>query len=172
MTIVDITFLIFIIFHSLIMLFDEFYFHRKRGLTKWERIGHPLDTLSTLLCFLIIIFFPMTKLYMIIFVLLAIISCALITKDEFVHAKYCSKIEHLLHAFLFICHPILLIFIFVFWSAFSKSYFSFLLHVDLNFLKSIIIFQFVSINLFLFYQIIYWNIIWKGIKYVEKISNK
>jgi hypothetical protein len=33
------------------MAVDEFYFHRRRGLPRWERLGHPLDTLTALACF-------------------------------------------------------------------------------------------------------------------------
>jgi 2-polyprenyl-6-hydroxyphenyl methylase / 3-demethylubiquinone-9 3-methyltransferase len=31
---------------ALAMAVDEAYFHRRRGLPRWERIGHPLDTLT------------------------------------------------------------------------------------------------------------------------------
>ena len=33
-----------------LMVFDEGYFHRGRGLGPWERWGHPLDTVTFLLC--------------------------------------------------------------------------------------------------------------------------
>jgi len=26
---------------------DEFYFHRRRGLPRWERLAHPLDTMTS-----------------------------------------------------------------------------------------------------------------------------
>jgi hypothetical protein len=28
------------------MAVDEVHFHRQRGLPRWERLGHPLDTLT------------------------------------------------------------------------------------------------------------------------------
>jgi hypothetical protein len=40
---------------------DEFYFHRKRGLPRWERVGHPVDTFSVLLCFLFVLFVPYSE---------------------------------------------------------------------------------------------------------------
>ncbi|HWU42647.1 MAG TPA: hypothetical protein VN132_04380, partial [Bdellovibrio sp.] len=39
-----------------IMLIDEFFFHHKRGLPRWERIGHPLDTITVLTCLLFLYF--------------------------------------------------------------------------------------------------------------------
>src|SRR5262245_66006812 len=41
-------------FFPLQMIFiavDEIHFHRRRGLPRWERLGHPLDTLTVLACF-------------------------------------------------------------------------------------------------------------------------
>ncbi len=32
------------------MAVDELHFHRRRGLGRWERLGHPLDTLTVLAC--------------------------------------------------------------------------------------------------------------------------
>ena len=37
------------------MIGDEFYFHRRRTLPRWEWLGHPLDTLSVLLCWSVIL---------------------------------------------------------------------------------------------------------------------
>src|SRR5262245_62756094 len=39
------------ILQTFCMAVDEFYFHRRRGLPRWERLGHPLDTLAALACF-------------------------------------------------------------------------------------------------------------------------
>ncbi len=43
---------------GLAILVDEFYFHRRRGLPIWERWGHPLDTLSLLICWLFLLCLP------------------------------------------------------------------------------------------------------------------
>ena len=42
------------IIQGLFMFVDEFYYHHKRGLPRWERMGHPADTISVLICFLIL----------------------------------------------------------------------------------------------------------------------
>ena len=139
-------YLIFFSIHSSIMLVDEFYFHRKRGLPKWERIGHPIDTIFTLICFAIIIFFPSTRTTFIIYGIFAIISSLVIIKDEAVHLKYCSKQEQYFHAILFVFHPVLLINLFL-GEAFFPSFY----------IKGIILVQFISMVLFLIYQVLYWN---------------
>ena len=149
---------VFLGIHSFLMLIDEFYFHQKRGLPQWERIGHPIDTFSVLLCFFIVFFFPMTNITLIIYAILFTISCLIIIKDEAIHLKYCNKYEQYLHAAVFVFHPIILINLFLSWSSFSFSpYLFFNTFSSLN-LKYIVSFQFISIILFFLYQIFYWNI--------------
>ncbi|HET9958446.1 MAG TPA: hypothetical protein VFQ61_28320 [Polyangiaceae bacterium] len=91
-----------------IMLVDEFHFHRARGLPRWERIGHPLDTLSVLACYAVALALPATRPALIGYAALAAFSCLFITKDEFVHARECQPAEHFLHALLFVLHPLVL----------------------------------------------------------------
>jgi len=87
---------------------DEFCFHRKRGLPRWERIGHPLDTLTVLGCYAVALAFPLTAASLRTYVVLALFSCLFVTKDEIVHAKCCEPLEHWVHALLFVLHPIVL----------------------------------------------------------------
>jgi hypothetical protein len=88
--------------------FDEFYFHEKRGLRLWERVSHPFDTLTVLLCFSFLYFSEPTIANLKIYLGFAIFSCISITKDEFVHSEQCLPSEHWLHSVLFILHPITL----------------------------------------------------------------
>ncbi len=46
---------------TFLITFDEWYFHLKRGLPKWERIGHPLDTLTAIFCLLVPLCLPLCK---------------------------------------------------------------------------------------------------------------
>ncbi len=39
------------VLQMLAMAFDELVFHRRRGLPRWERLGHPLDTATAALCY-------------------------------------------------------------------------------------------------------------------------
>lgn len=91
-----------------LMLADEFYFHRRRGLPRWERVGHPLDTLSVLACYATAMAFSPNDGALAAYVAAAAFSCLFITKDEFVHARLCGPGEHWLHAALFVLHPIVL----------------------------------------------------------------
>src|SRR5258708_18222986 len=98
-----------------LMVVDEFYFHHKRSLPRWERIGHPLDTLSVLVCYAISLAFSPTHGWLGLYALAAAFSCLLITKDEFVHAKLCGPGEHWLHAVLFVLHPVVLTLAAILW---------------------------------------------------------
>ncbi|MCM2278886.1 MAG: hypothetical protein NDJ89_12495 [Oligoflexia bacterium] len=96
------------IFQSVAVLSDELVFHRKRGLPRWERLGHPLDTLSVVACLLWLLTRPFTPHALAIYVLLALFSTLLVTKDEWVHASHCPPGEHWLHSILFALHPMML----------------------------------------------------------------
>jgi hypothetical protein len=94
---------------GLAILLDEAVFHRRRGLPRWERIGHPIDTFLQLGCMLIPLFFALNRAHLIFFSVAAFFSTLLITKDERVHALHCEWRENWLHALLFIVHPVVLI---------------------------------------------------------------
>lgn len=90
------------------MLVDEIFFHRRRGLPRWERIGHPIDTLSVLACYCVTLALPPSQANLTLYVGLAALSCLLVTKDELVHAAHCEPAEQWLHSLLFILHPVVL----------------------------------------------------------------
>jgi hypothetical protein len=96
------------ILQMLCMAGDEFWFHRKRGLPRWERIGHPLDTLSVVLCMAWILSVPPDRRAALAFVALAVFSSIFVTKDEPVHRRLCSAAEQWVHAVLFLLHPVVL----------------------------------------------------------------
>jgi hypothetical protein len=100
---------------GLAMFFDELHFHRRRGLPRWERIGHPLDTASVLACFAVASLAPWSSGWLGVYATLAAFSCLLITKDEGVHAARCTAGEHWLHSVLFVLHPIVLACVAVLW---------------------------------------------------------
>jgi hypothetical protein len=135
------------VLQALAMLFDEFHFHEKRGLPQWERLGHPLDTLSVLICFSFIIFFPYSIYILRFYIFFCVFSCLFITKDEFVHTQHCPALENWLHSILFILHPLTFIGAGFLWST-GKGHL---------FLQT----QTIVILIFMFYQIIRWNIKWK-----------
>jgi 2-polyprenyl-6-hydroxyphenyl methylase/3-demethylubiquinone-9 3-methyltransferase len=126
------------------MLVDEGYFHRRRDLPRWERIGHPLDTLTISICLAWLLLVPPTSNHLHIYVALAIGSTLFVTKDEGVHTRLCSTGEHWLHAVLFALHPIVLAaFGWLWWSG------------ELGLLAL----QLAITLAFMTYQIVYWNVL-------------
>jgi hypothetical protein len=158
------------VLQALVTFFDEMYFHVRRGLPRWEQIGHPLDTLTVLLCMGFVIWVPFSKSTLVIYICLAIFSSIFVTKDEFVHKEFCPATEQWLHAVLFTLHPIALTSAGFIWPIvqgvpLESAIFSYL--DDPESLCSFLYGQFGAMSLFLIYQIVFWNIIWKD-KPVER----
>lgn len=142
---------------------DEFFFHIRRGLPKWERIGHPIDTCSVLACVLYTLWVPFSEAALKGYLALALFSCILVTKDEFVHKHHCPAAEQWVHALLFINHPILLGSLGVMWAvlygAWVPEWLSWV--QDPHLLSIFLWIQAIGISLFLLYQVVYWNFIWQ-----------
>jgi hypothetical protein len=150
---------------ALAMAFDEGYFHIRRGLPKWERIGHPIDTCSVLICMGFVLFVPFSTKALIIYIALAALSSILVTKDEFVHFEHCPAAENWLHAVLFTLHPILLTSAGFMWPVVQGVEVTPWIAKWLNRPEALHLFlqmQFGTMILFLIYQIVFWNVIWKN----------
>ena len=149
---------------TIVIMIDEFYFHVRRGLPKWERLGHPLDTLTVLACFAFILFVPYSSFALKIYVPMAIFSCIFVTKDEFVHKECCPASEQWLHALLFLNHPVVLTAAGLIWPFTSRvggpSWLCGIVpRVDA--MHRFLLVQTAAIALFFLYQLVYWNFIWK-----------
>ncbi|MGE3610322.1 MAG: hypothetical protein AB7I27_12090 [Bacteriovoracaceae bacterium] len=129
---------------GIIMLWDEFYYHHRRELPKWERIGHPLDTITVLTCAVFLLMKSYNETNLEIYFSLALFSTIFVTKDEWVHTEYCSGEENWLHALLFILHPISFISAGYLWMHESRHLF--------------FLFWPLALFLFLIYQIFRWGI--------------
>lgn len=92
------------------MAVDEGWFHLRRGLPRWERIGHPVDTATVAACYgwLLAVWSSRTSVAVGVYAALAVLSCLVVTKDEWKHARLCGPGEHWLHAVLFVLHPVVL----------------------------------------------------------------
>jgi hypothetical protein len=88
------------------MAVDEGWFHRRRGLPRWERLGHPIDTATVALAYGFLAAAAPSQTHAAIYAALVAASCLVITKDEWIHARACTPGEHWLHAVLFVLHPI------------------------------------------------------------------
>lgn len=129
------------------MAVDEGWFHRRRGLARWERRGHPIDTATVALCYAWLVAAAPSSTNAVIYVALALISCVTITKDEWIHARSCTPGEHWLHAILFVLHPIVLGSFGVLW--WSGGY------------SSVLVLQLALTAAFGLFQILYWNVAWR-----------
>ena len=130
------------------MVVDEWVFHRKRGLPKWERIGHPLDTLTVLSSMLLVLFCPPSPRALEAYAGLAALSCLFVTKDEFIHARLCSGAEHWLHSILFLLHPLVFFVAAWLWPAIHSMHGG----VRLGFAVQVAL-----IGAFLIFQVVYWT---------------
>jgi 2-polyprenyl-6-hydroxyphenyl methylase/3-demethylubiquinone-9 3-methyltransferase len=130
---------------GLAMLVDEGWFHRRRGLPRWERIGHPLDTLTIALCLgWLVVVRPDLSSALPVYVGLAIFSTLFVTKDEPVHARLCGAGEQWLHAILFVLHPVVLAAFGLLWWTGHTTILAGQLALTLAFCG---------------YQVIYWNVV-------------
>ncbi len=130
----------------LAMAWDELVFHRRRGLPRWERLGHPLDTSSAALCYAwAILSPPHSPRALTVYVALCAFSCLLITKDEFVHTRLCQATETWLHAVLFVLHPIVFLGFGVIWQSGGAAW---TLELEL-----------VGTLLLLLHQVLYWSVL-------------
>jgi hypothetical protein len=149
---------------TLAMIFDEGYFHVRRGLPQWERIGHPIDTCSVLVCMGFVLFAPFSSSALAIYIGLAAFSSILVTKDEFVHKDHCPASENWLHALLFTLHPITLTCAGFIWPVVQGVEVTPWIARWLDNKEALYLFlriQFGAMIAFAVYQIVFWNIIWK-----------
>lgn len=151
-----ITFVILAGLQGIAILADEFIFHHRRRIPRWERIGHPIDTALVLICLLFISFAPHSLINEIIYYGLVVLSSLCITKDEWVHRKFCTAEEMWLHAVLFILHPLMLVSAAFIWDK----------HSDYVLIASTGIFG------FFVYQVIYWNFIEQRLQERKRLSNR
>jgi hypothetical protein len=140
---------------ALCMLVDELHFHRARGLPRWERLGHPLDTLSVLACYGLALALAPEWSNLPYYVAMAVVSCLLVTKDELVHARLCQPREQWLHALLFVLHPIVLGIGALLWLSHERT---------LLWVSACLTAGFGS------YQALYWNVPWKKLSRSPSIT--
>jgi hypothetical protein len=129
---------------AVILLIDEFHFHWRRQLPRWERWGHPVDSLFFLLPLSVLSFATHTEFWQIVYIALAVFSCLIITKDEWIHQEKSSGWEQWLHANLFVLHPVVLISGFFLWDDGSS--------------KTLLKLACLAIFGFMIYQLLFWNL--------------
>ena len=110
-----------IILQMLVVGFDEVYFHNRREISRPEQLGHALDTLTVLVCFILALLVPPSPGVVLVFVLLSCFSCLFIAKDEINHHESCEAGERWSHAMAFTLHPLVFISVGLLWPALHLS---------------------------------------------------
>jgi hypothetical protein len=128
------------------MAADEGWFHRARGLPPWERIGHPLDTLTVAICYAWLSWARPERQALAVYIALSLFSCLFVTKDEFVHARVCIAGEAWVHALLFVLHPMVFAAFGILWWSGANPWF----------LRA----QLALTLAFGGYQVLYWSVLW------------
>lgn len=95
--------------HAVVFAIDEIFFHRKRGLGTFESWGHPVDSIVLAIALAVPAVATFSNANLTTYIILSVVSCLVITKDEWVHTAECSAGEHWLHSLLFVLHPLLLL---------------------------------------------------------------
>jgi hypothetical protein len=160
--------LIPVVAQMLCMALDEFYFHWQRQLPRWERVGHPLDTLTVLLCYGWLLLSPPSAPALSVYVGLCVFSCLFVTKDELVHRRHCRAGEHWLHAVLFTLHPLSLLSAGLLWPAWHGQTLAFLRYE--GFEQVFLLGNTLLTCGFGFYQLIYWNFVWPMLNLVRSTT--
>ncbi len=152
------------IIQGLAMAVDEFYFHHKRGLGLWEKIGHPLDTITVLSVYFFCLLVPAQGMALIMYVVLAGFSCLFVTKDEFVHQKLCSWAEQWLHSILFLTHGLTFVALAFVWITLTEINVS--VHTSIGSMniswEQFLVGQIFLLSIFCLYQIVFWN--WNSLR--------
>ena len=151
--------------HALCLGVDEFYFHWRRGLPRWERLGHPLDTLTVFVCQAWLCWQAPNAFTVSVYVALSLVSSLFVTKDEFVHQRLCTAGEHWLHAQLFLLHPLVLAASGLLWgAAYGQLPFIAAEGWEAAALRG----NLAMILLFGLYQLLFWNWLWPRLPQLQK----
>jgi len=136
-----------VVLQATAMLVDEGWYHRRRGLPRWERLGHPADTLTTALCYAWLLSTRPASWTLASYIGLAVLSCLFVTKDEPIHARVCTAGEQWIHSVLFLLHPVVFAaFGVIWWTGVGAWAVPVQLLLTLGWMT---------------YQIVYWSFVWK-----------
>ncbi|MEZ4872051.1 MAG: hypothetical protein R2827_07370 [Bdellovibrionales bacterium] len=130
---------------------DEYYFHRRRRVTRPEIVSALIDGLIYVLPLTMAIFLDLTPLTKGLYIALSVVSCISIAKNEFYYPKL-ERQERLVHSFLYVLHPVML---YTFYLSWEGNYFT-------NFPNFWIV-QIIYLGLgvrTLAHQLIYWNYVY------------
>ncbi len=140
------------ILHSLLFFYDESLLNKKRELTKFENISVYIDGFFFLVPVAMTLFTNYDSKFNMIYLIMSIFSCLSIIKNELFYTDL-SKRERLVHAALYVLHPLILY-------AFHESW-------KQDFFKNNMTYWMLQLGYFILcvkaitYHVIYWNYIHK-----------
>ena len=143
------TLLFLMILQVVIFHVDEYYFHRKRTLSRKEAVGMFIDGALYLPPIVIASFAPFSDFWKTVYIVFSILSCLSIIKNEMFYEHDVTKKERLVHSILYVLHPILL---YTFYFSWKGNFFA---H-NLNFWMVQILYMGFGFKT-LTHQLIYWN---------------
>ena len=137
--------------HGALYFYDEYILHKKREFSKKEVYGGFVDGFIFLILVGLTLFTHFTENLKIVYIVMSFLSCLSILKNEYFYPKDLDWIERMVHAGLYILHPLILYAFYHSWKAhFFKTE---LLYWMLQLCYFILCFK--AIN----YHLIYWNYI-------------
>ena len=134
------------VLQGILILVDEGWFHRRRGLPRWERIGHPLDTLTAAACIGWLAVHRPGGEALAVYAGLAFFSSVFVTKDSFVHSSLCSAGENMAHSILYVLHPIVFLGFGLLWLS-GRDLWAVRVQLALTIAYAA-------------YQFVFWNLVW------------
>lgn len=131
-----------------IMAFDEFHYHRRRGLEKFERWSHLADTTLFFAAVILPMLLIPSPFNIGIYIFFAVASAVITTKDEWIHIRSCSGGEQWCHSILFLLHGAILVVLGILWNMDASS-------LILRTLP-------IPVGLWGIYQFFYWNVFYEN----------
>lgn len=131
---------------ALVMIFDEFFYHRRRGLEKFERWGHVADTTLFFAAITLPILLVPHAFNIGVYIFFAASSAIITTKDEWIHARFCTGGEQWCHSILFLLHGAILVALGILWTIDPSS--------------SVLRLLPLPVGLWGIYQFFYWNVLY------------
>jgi 2-polyprenyl-6-hydroxyphenyl methylase/3-demethylubiquinone-9 3-methyltransferase len=101
---------------GMLMFLDETVYHRARGLGEWESWGHMADSAFFAAALSLPAYVAPSPFGERAYLVMALLSTLLVTKDEWIHARECGGTEQWVHALLFALHPCVLFAVGALWA--------------------------------------------------------
>lgn len=103
--------------HGILFTFDEYIVHKKRSLSQKEVNSGLIDGVLFLSTVALTLFTKFSSLLEIIYISLGFLSCVAIIKHEMFLPPDITKRERVIHAVLYILHPLILYAFYVSWKS-------------------------------------------------------